>query len=154
MAAGFAIIRSLKLPRSDFRSAILIIAIGSLTVVVAFCRMIVLIVRMTSTDKHYNYLYASADQSADFDQQISVPLQESVIGYAEVEAILACIAACLPGIRVLFRRRARVVSERWTFKDSADARCFESMASSSPPYTPPTSPPMVFEKGVRVHEMV
>jgi hypothetical protein len=165
MAAGFSIIHSLKLPRGDFRSAILIITIGTLTVLVAFIRMIVLIVRMTKTDERYNNIYTEAELPANFDQHISVAVQESVVGYNEIEAILACIAACLPGIRVLFRRRAMESGRRLTFKDYADASCCGSFANSphtsccssimsTPQPSPPTSPPMVFEKRMKGEEIV
>jgi hypothetical protein len=149
MAAGYSIIRSLSLPRGDFRSALLLITIGSLTVVVAFIRMVVLIVRMTKTDQRYNSSYSEADLPDNYEQHVSVAVQESVVGYAEIEAILACIAACLPGIRVLFRARVRPDSQRLAFKDHAD----ESMLSVGG-LTPPASPPMVYEKRTHVVDIV
>ncbi|CAZ81520.1 unnamed protein product [Tuber melanosporum] len=161
MVAGFSIVRSLNLGRSNFRSASLIIAVGILTVVVAFIRMIVLVVRMKNRDRAYDGIYNDAVHDKD-TMNVYVPIQESVVGYAEVEAILACIAACLPGIRVLFRKHISRRSEL-TFKDCGSAGTLTPPASPptacpSPPtsHLPfiPATPPPVYQQKVRVEEMV
>jgi len=164
MVVGFTIVRSLKLGGSSFRSAYLIITIGTLTVLVAFIRMIVLALRMKKQDSAYNGIYNGAvggETSMD-RTSISIPIQESVVGYTEVEAILACIAACLPGIRVLFRKH---INRRTglTFKDRGSAGTLTPPASpptayTSPPksYSPsiPATPPPVYEQKVRAEDMV
>ncbi|KAG0639367.1 hypothetical protein HOY80DRAFT_963605 [Tuber brumale] len=161
MVAGFSIVRSLNLGGSNFRSASLIIAVGTLTVVVAFIRMIVLVVRMKNRDKAYDGIYNDAVGEED-TMHVYIPIQESVVGYAEVEAILACIAACLPGIRVLFRKHIARRSGL-TFKDCGSAGTLTPPASPpttypSPPtsYSPsiPATPPPVYEQKARVEEMV
>jgi len=162
MAAGFSIVRSLKLGGSSFRSAYLIIIIGTLTVLVAFVRMIVLVVRMKRQDKAYNGIYNGAVGDENRMDSTSVPIQESVVGYTEVEAILACIAACLPGIRVLFRKHIARRSGL-TFKDCGSTGTLTPPASpptayTSPPksYSPsiPATPPPVYEQKVRAEDMV
>ncbi|PUU74554.1 hypothetical protein B9Z19DRAFT_1092502 [Tuber borchii] len=162
MAAGFSIVRSLNLGGSSFRSAYLIITIGTLTVLVAFIRMIVLVVRMKKQDKAYNSIYNDAVGEQASMNSTSVPIQESVVGYTEVEAILACIAACLPGIRVLFRKHVTRRSGL-TFKDCGSAGTLTPPASpptaySSPPksYSPsiPATPPPVYEQKVQAEDMV
>lgn len=161
MAAGFSIVRSLNLGGNSFRSAYLIITIGTLTVLVAFIRMIVLVVRMKKQDMAYNGIYNDAVGEHDYMNSTRVPIQESVVGYTEVEAILACIAACLPGIRVLFRKHVATRS-RLTFKDCGSAGTLTPPASpptaySSPKsYSPsiPATPPPVYEQKVQAEDMV
>ncbi|CUS12214.1 unnamed protein product [Tuber aestivum] len=168
MVAGFSIVRSLDLGGSNIRSAYLIITMGSLTVVVAFIRMIVLAVRMKNQNRTYDNIY-NGMASEQNRASVYVPIQESAVGYAEVEAILACIAACLPGIRVLFRKHIARRS-RLTFQDCGSAgsptppsspptSCSSPPTScSSPPtfYSPsiPATPPPIYEQKVRVEEMV
>ncbi|KAI5805686.1 hypothetical protein EDC01DRAFT_753365 [Geopyxis carbonaria] len=96
MCAGFAIIRSLNLGRSDFRAASLIILIGCLTILVALVRLICLVVLMHQQNKILRE--ASGDNNI-----VELPVQESIVGYPEIEAILAAMATCLPALRVLFR---------------------------------------------------
>lgn len=162
MVVGFTIVRSLKLGGSNFRSAYLIITIGTLTVLVAFIRMIVLVVRMRKQDSAYNGIYNGAVEGESSMDSTSIPIQESVVGYTEVEAILACIAACLPGIRVLFRKH---INRRTglTFKDRGSAGTLTPPASpptayTSPPksYSPsiPATPPPVYEQKVQAEDMV
>ncbi|RPA95470.1 hypothetical protein L873DRAFT_1697830 [Choiromyces venosus 120613-1] len=161
MAAGFSIVRSLNLGRNNFRSAYLIITIGILTIVVAFIRMIVLVVRMNKQGEAYNNIFNDAMDGSTTMKNVYVPIQESVVGYAEVEAILACIAACLPGIRVLFRKHIARRSGL-TFKDCGSTGVLTPPASPPTAYSPPTSytpsipasPPPVYEQKVRVEDMV
>ncbi|PWW75727.1 hypothetical protein C7212DRAFT_357828 [Tuber magnatum] len=168
MGAGFSIVRSLNLGGSSVRSAYLIIAIGTLTVAVAFIRMVVLVVRMRKQNRAYDDIY-NGMASEKNRMKVYLPVQESAFGYAEVEAILACVAACLPGIRVLFRKHIARRSGL-TFKDCGSTGALTPPASpptscsspptscSSPPtfYSPsiPATPPPVYEQKVRVEEMV
>ena len=98
----FAIIRSIKrAARNDFRAASLILFTGCLTIIVAIVRLACLCALMSSENKAIN---EAAQTQLNGTSKIHRAIRESVMGYPEVEAILAAIATCLPALRALFRQ--------------------------------------------------
>jgi len=110
MCAGTSIIRSLNLGRSDLRAASLIILIGMLTILTALVRLSCLIAYLTHENDSLN-TYTKSDPRLK-NQHSLLPVQESVYGYPEIEALLAATATCFPALRVLFRHGRTKVSSR------------------------------------------
>ena len=110
MCAGTSIIRSLNLGRSDLRAASLIILIGTLTILTALVRLSCLVAYQSHENDDLN-TYLKSDPRLE-NQRSLLPVQESVYGYPEVEAILAAMATCFPALRVLFRHGKTKISSR------------------------------------------
>lgn len=97
----FAIIRSIQSNRNDWRAASLILFTGCLTILVAIVRLACLCALMVDQNKALN---DNANTEENGTLEIHRAIRESVIGYPEVEAILAAMATCLPALRALFRQ--------------------------------------------------
>jgi hypothetical protein len=110
MCAGTSIIRSLNLGRSDLRAASLIILIGMLTILTALVRLACLVAYVARENGSLNQSFTTDSRLQN--QRSLLPVQESVYGYPEIEAILAATATCFPALRVLFRHGRTKVSSR------------------------------------------